>query len=263
MYIDKIWCLNCGGSLYSKNGKVSFNRQRVKCLICGTQTIIGAMKQGEKMFQEVKLLPFLRKDNSELSKGELYSLGFLIADGSVSQHVQLSCNILKKDVEVLEIIKRELCFNNDIKYYTRNDTRQETVLLTWQYKFAYPYLVAKGLCMNKTGNEFWLPYMNNSHFIRGLFDGDGCLFVNKIKHRYELSFTSGCYNFLEDLNNNLKVLYGVGASKVTTQKNITGDSYRITIYKQGLLKILKELYKDSGALRLERKYNKYLEVLNG
>lgn len=262
MYIDKIWCLKCGCSLYIKNGKATFNRQKIKCSICGTKTTIGAMRQGESMFNEDNLLPFLKKSNDELTNGELYSLGFLVADGSVSQAIQLSCNILEKDVEVLNIIKKELQFNNNIKYYTRKDTGQKTVLLNWQYKFAYPYLVSKGLSMNKTGNEIWLPYFNNSHFIRGLFDGDGCLFINKEKHKYELSFTSGCYKFLEDLNFALKSLYNVSASKVATQKNKTGNAYRITIYKQGLLKIMKELYKDSEGLRLERKYQKYLEILN-
>ena len=67
---------------------------------------------------------------------------------------------------------------------------------------------------------------------------------------------------LEVIGDALKTLYNVSASKVATQKNKTGNAYRITIYKQGLLKIMKELYKDSEGLRLERKYQKYLEILN-
>jgi len=262
MYIDNVWCLNCGYSLYIKNGIASHKRQKIKCCICGTQTIIGAMRQGETIFNESKLLPFLLKENHTLTNGELYSLGFLVADSSVSPHVQLRCNILKQDVQILQIIKKELCIKNNIKYYINKKTGQNTVSLTWQYKYAYAYLVNKGLCLNKTGNEMWLDFFNNSHFIRGFLDGDGCLFINKHKYKYELSFTSSCYQFLSDFNDNLKLLYGANAFNITSLHYTSRTLYRITIYKHGLLKILHELYKDSEGLRLERNYSKYLEILN-
>ena len=265
MYKDIIWCLNCGFNLYVKDGFTNDGRQRIKCSICGTRTTIKAMRQGEKMPINNELLPFLEKENKDLNKGELYSLGFLVADGNVTMNgsPRLQLNILRKDIEVAEIIKRELKIPTDIKEYTRSDTGQEVIYLSWQNKYAWGPLVSKGLHANKTGAEVWLPYMNSLHFVRGLFDGDGCIFINKEKHKYELSFTSGCKEYLENLNQCFHTQVGVKASKVATQRNKTGDAYRITIYKRGLLKICEWLYKDSDNLRLERKYNKYLEIKNG
>lgn len=262
MYKDNVWCLNCGCSLYIKDGLTKDGRQKLQCKICRTKTTINAMKQGESMLNRNKLLPFLNKDNNELTKGELYSLGFLLADGSVSINGTLQLNILEKDVEVANIIKRELEIPNEVKYYTRGDTGQKVIRLSWQNKYAYPFFVAKGLEANKTGNKTWLSFMSNNHFLRGFFDGDGCLFINKIRHKYELSFTGGSYYFLESLNNDLKKTCGHCASKVATQRNKIGDTYRITLYKTALLRVCSYLYEDSDNLRLECKYKKYLEILN-
>lgn len=264
--INNVWCLDCGLNLFVKDGKRADGRQRLKCNICNTRTTIGAFRQGERRYNESRLLPFLRKENDELSKGELYSLGFIVADGTLTTNngsPKLGINILERDVEVLEIVKRELDIPTDIGYYTRSDTGQKTVTLGWQYKYAWAAFTKKGLNLNKTGNEVWLPYMNSSHFIRGLLDGDGCFFINKEKHKYELSFTSGSKEYLEKLNAALESLYGVSAAKVATQRNKTGDAYRITIYKRAILKLGDLIYEDSDGLRLERKYNKYLEIKNG
>lgn len=263
---DYVWCLNCGFDLFVKDGHSKDGRQRLKCNICGTRTTEKALRQGERMPNEEMFLPFLRKENDELTNGELYALGFVMADGTLTTNngsPKLGINILERDVEVLEIVRRELEIPNPIGYYTRFDTGQKTVAIGWQNKYAWAAFSKKGLELNKTGNEVWLPYMNNHHFIRGVFDGDGCFFINKEKHKYELSFTSGCKEYLENLNAALKNMFGVGAAKVATQRNKTGNAYRITIYKRAILKIGPQLYEDSDNLRLERKYKKYLEINNG
>lgn len=264
MYKDIIWCLNCGLSVYVKDGFTKDKRQRIKCCFCGTRTTIKAMKQGEKLPVNNSLLPFLLKNNSDLNKGELYSLGFLVADGNINltKSVRLQLNILQRDIEVAEIIKRELQIPNKILLYTRSDTGQEVLSLNWQNKYAWGPFLLKGLNAQKTGNEIWLPHMRSPHFVRGLFDGDGCIFINTEKHKYELSFTCGNKQFLEDLNNYFYEILGVKASKVATQRNKTGNCYRITIYKKSLLVLCEWMYKDSEGLRLERKYNKYLEIKN-
>lgn len=264
MHIFKnyIWCGSCGFNLFVKSGVLKDGRQILKCSICGVKTRTYCRRHGEKIFKQTELLPFLLKDSKDLNNEELYSLGFLLADGNVGSKGNLQLNILSKDKEIACIIKEALQIPNDIKYYIRSDTQQEVLSLCWQNKYALNYFIAKGLTPNKTGEEVFLPWMSNSHFIRGFFDGDACLFVNKEKHRYELSFTGGSYTFLEDLNNYFKTCCNVSAAKVATQRNKTRDAYRITIYKQGLLKICEYLYKDSEGLRLERKYNKYLEIKN-
>lgn len=262
LYKDYLWCTNCGFNLFVKNGLLKDGRQLYKCCVCNSTTRNYCMKQGEKIFKESDLLPILLKSNDSLDDQELYSLGVLLADGSISDSGILQLNILAKDKEIAEIVKKALVIPNDIKYYIRKDTNQEVLLLRYQYKYCTNYFMLKGICPNKTGKEVLLPFMKNPHFVRGLFDGNGCLFINRDKHKYELSFTSGCYQFLEDLNNFFKLNLNVGAAKVMTQKNKTGDSYRITMYKKALLLFCEWMYKDSNGLRLERKYQKYLEIKN-
>lgn len=262
IFKDYIWCLNCGFNIFIKNGVLKDGRQIYKCSICGTCTRAHAKRQGEKMFSELNLLPVLLKKNDELSSEELYSLGVLLADGSISESGILQLNILSKDKQMAQIVKQALLIPNDIKYYIRKDTKQEVLLLRYQYKYSTNYFILKGICPNKTGNEVLLDFMCEPNFIRGFFDGDGCIFINQEKHKYELSFTGGSYSFLEDLNNFIKKELGVGAAKVMTQRNKTGNAYRITMYKQALLKFCEWIYKDSEGLRLERKYNKYLEIKN-
>lgn len=93
-------------------------------------------------------------------------------------------------------------------------------------------------------------------FIRGVFDGDGCLRYDKIRKCYGLSFTSGSLPFITEVRDAL----GLSRLKICHSH---GKTYKFELVAQNdLYRILTLLYKNSTEdSRLNRKYNKYKEFL--
>lgn len=93
-------------------------------------------------------------------------------------------------------------------------------------------------------------------FIRGVFDGDGCLRYDKSRKCYGLSFVSGSVSFLAEIRD----ILGISRLKICHSHEKT---YRFELVAQNdLYRILTLLYKDSTEdSRLNRKYNKYQEFL--
>ena len=120
-------------------------------------------------------------------------------------------------------------------------------------------LIANGAIRDKT-YTMQLPNIPNElmcHFIRGYFDGDGCIYITK-KNRIRCHFDSVSTIFLEQLR---KFLYDTGInSYLYISKNNNGkykDLYRLEIagveYTQ---KFLQYIYNNSQ-IYLDRKYEKY------
>lgn len=96
-----------------------------------------------------------------------------------------------------------------------------------------------------------------SHFIRGYFDGDGCISFVASEHHYRIDFV-GQENFLKQIQFYLSD--GKSESKVTKVKKANawnfGCSGRFLCEKY-----LDKLYKDStDDMRLTRKYESYLKL---
>lgn len=257
--IDQIWCLNCGMTSFTKSGFTKDKRQRIKCKYCNTKTTIGAKRKGERLFDENKLLPILRKNPLSLSKAEKYCMGLIIADGCFTQGHTFSYSCAEKDKEIILNIKQILGIGNPIGEYSRKSNKnKKELMLRWRYKYSKEYWAQLGLNANKTGNEVWLGYMEDSHFIRGYFEGDGCIFSNGKEVR--LSFTSLSKDFLTKLSNYLHSVLGIKKQEPyfihEKRINALGLRYR----RKETLLICDYLYEDSKGLRLERKYQKYLEI---
>lgn len=202
----------------------------------------------------------LLKNHNNFTLGELYSLGLLISDGCIDNQNKLTISLQYEDGYILEYIKNHLLIPTEVKIYKTKKTETSTSWsiegreykrLTWGYKFAPPYWEKLGMIRNKTGNEVWLPYMNTWSFVRGFLDGDGCISNNKI------IFTCANINFLQNLQkfigshiNNYGSLYK------------DGTAFDLSFTGRFAIELGNYLYKDSEGLRLERKYQKYLEILN-
>lgn len=110
-----------------------------------------------------------------------YILGFVLADGSVSRH-SLRVEVAKRDIEVLEFIRSELCPTARILHSQKGTARRLNINSVVLVKSLAKY----GIIKNKTGKEhinFHIPQELFGDFIRGLFDGDGwvCLRRNSIE----------------------------------------------------------------------------------
>ena len=183
-----------------------------------------------------------------------YWLGFLYADGYVGKDgVELS--LCKQDEVHLEKFKKSMRSNTPIKNKKVNDFPQVRVFISSRY--IVEKLHDLGCVQNKSliltfPTEDIVPKHLIRHFIRGYFDGDGSISVNKETNRYQASFV-GTESFLnsilkilnKEIGTNAKSLRPCGNAK---QTSVSG--------KQMLIKMFHYLYDDS-TVYLDRKFEKF------
>lgn len=205
-----------------------------------------------------------------------YTLGFIFADGSIEdvRNSSRTCYIQfsSKDRLLIEQIRSTLSSSHNI--YVRE--ARETTFFSKKYmcqklynlrignKNMYQDLIKKGLTPRKS-LTMKLPFVPNEYFnffLRGYFDGDGCLSVytkpNQKAKIAQLIFISGSYEFLEQLSFRLHKLLGTSLNNYYKNTRSSKISYR----KRDSLKILSFMYEGlKSAPCLERKYNKYKDLL--
>lgn len=196
------------------------------------------------------------------SPNKAYILGFLYADGCnhISPNSWLySWQIILKsdDVDLLESIKNEVGYTGvvDTKSRFAHGKMREYSRLTVCNKHMCEKLCDLGVTPNKTYSTSFPEWIRDDlvpHFIRGVFDGDGC--IDKLGHA---SF-AGSETFVKQLSDiivkrcNLKCnLYQCKQSNCTYQCHMSGK-YNSKIF-------LDWIYENSD-IKLERKYQRYLDV---
>ncbi len=192
-----------------------------------------------------------------------YWFGFICADGfieskrtQVSQKVGITLNNIDKGH--LEKFKKDINATNPINDYIGSGYNPNGVfskiILTSQKTVDD---LKKHGCVEHKSLSLKFPEIREDlirHFIRGYFDGDGSLNKSrgyKGKYEYAIQFT-GTKEFLEKLmeilNKNLKLYYH-------------NNAYELSIGGNNQVKeIANYLYNDS-TVYLDRKYEKYLEML--
>ena len=200
-----------------------------------------------------------------------YWLGFIYADGWISTEKnrnRLGIELSIKDKEHLEKFELFVCKEknkNMIKTRTRVDTfnidknlpieqkrKTETALIAFDSKKIVNDLINLGCVQNKTfiikfPTKEQVPEHLIRHFLRGNFDGDGCI----SKKTKQLTFL-GTQDFCEKIKTQIEKITS-GNSKVTKTKNIYRFSKSL-MKKEQLLKVYNFFYKDA-TIFLERKRN--------
>lgn len=190
-----------------------------------------------------------------------YWLGFMYADGCVhSQRNEISLNIT--DLEHLEKFKTAIGAVNH-KITATQDQRFPKAKKLYQLSIKdvqlWKDLNKWGCEPQKTSKINRIPNIPKdyvSHFLRGYFDGDGSLHYLASTNNYRISFL-GNKPFLEEIRNVLNV------PKISIAQDRNKNVYQLQISgRKQVVRILNYLYQDSDSkMRLDRKYNKYLDCL--
>jgi intein/homing endonuclease len=103
-----------------------------------------------------------------------------------------------------------------------------------------------------------------SHFVRGIFDGDGCITISNsgLKYKQTTIYFSSTSNqdwkFLSEILDKINVNY-----KIRKNVDSLGKSSQLYINSsESIYNLCEFMYKDSIGIRLERKYNKYSYFLD-
>lgn len=182
------------------------------------------------------------------SRNMAYVFGFWCADGCIYRERVFDITIHKKDKYLIKQIAKELEYEGPIQDYVD----RQACRINFSCKEIYNDICSLGGCERKSNVLKFpaIPKQYLSDFIRGYFDGDGCV-MNLKNHRLNSSFTSGSKEFLDALHKILKEKAGV-----------VGGSYNpsdLSLYfgKKDTLKIGEYIYKDNPELFLLRKRNKF------
>lgn len=219
------------------------------------------------------------------SEEKAYWLGFIMADGCLlhSERIRhlktqdslqirdyLQISLSSVDRKHLEKFSDSLCSTYPINDYFVGKSG---------YKPGSPYsriiiedkiicedLKTNGVFPKKQLKEKYPTNLDSQYdlaFIRGFFDGDGCLSCHKNKHgnpEYEFSFT-GTKEILISIANILGLTI---TDKTLKQRHPERNLNNYTMKFCGTLQTLKvmNMLYDNASIYLDRKYNKYVELVN-
>lgn len=198
------------------------------------------------------------------TEAKAYFLGLLYADGNVaSKRADIVISLQEEDKEILEIFKREIRTDRDLIFKNKKTKKHKNQFTLTFYSLKMKNdLIKLGCWPNKSLNlkfpdENQVPDDLIHHFIRGYFDGDGCICKTK-NNLYRGNVTSTIY-FIEPLQKLLWKKLGIKNPIINRKKYSTTRELHIS-NEQKLKLFMDFIYKDAKIF-LQRKYDKYRDFL--
>jgi hypothetical protein len=203
------------------------------------------------------------------SSNMAYILGYIATDGCIAPKNRLKIGSV--DREILEKISKELNSTHKINAYVYKK------YLSYQIQICsneiYSDLTNLGITPNKSYNIRFpnVPKEYLSHFIRGVFDGDGCVVKatqRSLKQKecisVWISFVSASIQFIESLKFELNS-FGLLGGHIYLKKPSPKNKQRVTCYelcfrKYDSIKFYNIIYSDS-LIFLQRKKEKFDKIL--
>lgn len=249
--------LFCSKNCSNKSKIVEYKRV---CERCGKEFIshnIAEINRGGNRFCSVKCST--RKYNfnenyfNEIDTGnKAYILGFLYADGCISKKkTEMIIKLQNKDKVLLESIKLEMESEHPVKDLTLKNRYQACFRISSMYMCEK--LISHGVAPCKTFTIKFPELKKDliNHFIRGYFDGDGCIYKIKNRNSYAITIFTASKDFMESFKE-IMLLNGIIISVYERD-----NGYAIFFSKKELVdKFYDFIYKDAG-IYLERKKNKF------
>lgn len=207
-----------------------------------------------------------------------YVLGLVYADGAIEDVRKSSrtcyLTISSNDKSLLEQVKKALSSEHNI--YSRKPrivkfTSGKSYLCKESFniiignKSVFDDLINLGLTPRKSLCMKFpeIPPEYFCYFLRGYFDGDGCVMIKTPKNQFAkgviIVFTSGCKIFLETLSEKLHSCLDIKLKSVYNN----GGSFNLVYRKGSGLRILSFMYNNlEKAPFLDRKYAIYKNYLD-
>lgn len=194
-----------------------------------------------------------------------YVLGLIASDGYVSKDTNhFGIDIQESDEELLYKIKRVLNYEGDIMHYTSNGGCKASRIRVCS-KTIKKDLEHYGIKPKKTFTlepPFFLAPEYCISYIRGYFDGDGCIYTDFEKYKYEWFICGVKKEVLNWMKDILLNKYGIVSKVYKTSTTLSqGDPfYQLAIYKKNDIKRLFEILYPPDSIYMERKYKKMREL---
>lgn len=188
-----------------------------------------------------------------------YILGFIASDGCVSKNTNhIIFDIQESDEEILYKIKKELEYEGPIQHYINSSGHKYSRLKICS-SIIKKDLEHYGITPKKTFTlqpPLFLDEKYYISYIRGYFDGDGCIYINYNKYNYNWYICGARKEVIKWIAEYLLNKYGIISYFHSSTKTLSqGDLfYYIQIYKKDTIQKLFEILYVQNSLYLERKY---------
>ena len=209
-------------------------------------------------------LDFFKTWNKDMA----YILGFIMADGCIrhkdycnTEGYSICINLQLKDREILDFIKNTIKVSSNVyirKWVGSDGIYREQGQLIITSKEIVKDIMALGVIPRKTGKETFpdMPNIFERDFIRGYFDGDGCIMLSKYKKQVIRMFKLTCANkdFLEVCKNKISI--------IRNNVRYHGSNCFIleTRCKNDMISVRDYLYYDDKIFSLRRKKEKFFSI---
>lgn len=223
---------------------------------------------------KIKLIKKSQVENIDFFKNidsneKAYFYGLILADGTVFGNT-LRLNLVEKDRKVVDIFKNTVITDNKIKvinYNSKNKNHQNQISLSITNKEFVDNLKNLGVVENKSKllGDFYLPRNKLFlSFLRGYFDGDGCISLDKksatnVKGIFNLV---GTKKFLLVIKEELIKILPEDKITITPRfkdRPDTGNQLVVTgNYK--IIRLMRQIYENCEDNFLDRKYVKFKEL---
>lgn len=198
---------------------------------------------------------------------QAYFLGFLYADGWVDiKNNQICLSLHEKDKYILDIFSNLIFENKKLYYRAPNGNNSGHYRLTISNKEMCNDILKLGMFENKTFKLEFPNFIKNDlirHFIRGYFDGDGCICLSRHKDTYyRVGFSIiGTESLLSGIVDYFYNNLNIKKPKINVKhKNRQNNIYYFCISsRENVLKIYELLYNDSNYY-LTRKKDIFLRI---
>lgn len=234
---------------------------------CTPQSIWYILKKAEILLRSLSSAAFKYKHNTSYFKEintqeKAYLLGLLYADGNVSKNV-LSISLQEQDKHIIERFKKALKYTGPILPIKKTGNRKQQ----WKLSVTSPDLVKDLLDHGMFPNKgcflkfpINMPYKLVSHFIRGYFDGDGCIYSNPKNKDYLFSIvsTKEVLEYFRDI-----FIHEVGLSRTklyNPPKAKDKNLYILTYQGRNNIRLIRAFLYKRAHIFLQRKKDKFFTI---
>lgn len=200
------------------------------------------------------------------SKDKAYFLGFLLADG-YNSNKSIIMSLQEEDKYILEIFKKYIEYTGDISLIpARKEGYKNQYLIRLNSVELCKDIASLG-CIRAKSHLTYFPSISEEfyhHFIRGLFDGDGCIYTNyrdeqgNPKLRFSII---GNKDLIEIVQKILIEACNLSVNKLYYKNKDKNNICIVSFGGNNQVKRIKEwLYKDCEDLFLTRKREKFNKI---
>lgn len=189
-----------------------------------------------------------------------YYLGFIYADGCIyrgdsENSMVFQINLAIKDKKILEDMNRAFDSDYPIVEFVGGCAKSQLCKLKISNTEFCKNLIAQGVTFRKTYECHYPKNLRNDlerHFIRGLFDGDGCIYRNKKRKWNRMSFHIFVEKeFSKEIQDRLREAFGIESH---IYNNTKSDIIRnLTVLSTKQLEKMYHILYDDASCYFERK----------